>query len=167
MSEQVISSPPKIGPMVQAERTRSVGFVIRPHLNIRICNPKYAHYKCLYSILLDCNHEVLATEREPEGQPRRARGDDEASVARSAARGATGIITRPNIAKRSKSSRTRERSGGGMTTAMAGQSWLTHSPKPRDTLPPAPSNLEGELLNLEGEQPLSQSVNSYSIGPFC
>ena len=34
------------------------------------------------------NHEVLATEREPEGQPRRARGDDEASVARSAARGA-------------------------------------------------------------------------------
>ena len=42
--------------------------------------------------------EVLATEREPEGQPRRARGDDEASVARSAARGATGIITRPNIA---------------------------------------------------------------------
>jgi len=48
-----------------------------------------------------CNHEVLATEREPEGQPRRARGDDEASVARSAARGAIGIITRPNIAKRS------------------------------------------------------------------
>ena len=47
------------------------------------------------------NHEVLATEREPVGQPRRARGDDEASVARSAARGATGIITRPNIAKRS------------------------------------------------------------------
>jgi len=53
-----------------------------------------------------------------------------------------------------------------MTTAMAEQSWLTHSPKPRDTLPPAPSNLEGELLNLEGEllnlegeQPLSQSVN--------
>ena len=38
-----------------------------------------------------------------------------------------------------------------MTTAMAEQSWLTHSPKPRDTLPPAPSNLEGELLNLEGE----------------
>ena len=36
----------------------------------------------------DYNHEVLATEREPEGQPRRARGDDEASVARSAARGA-------------------------------------------------------------------------------
>ena len=34
------------------------------------------------------NHEVLATEREPVGQPRRARGDDEASVARSAARGA-------------------------------------------------------------------------------
>ncbi|MBO5541425.1 MAG: hypothetical protein J5980_10825, partial [Muribaculaceae bacterium] len=27
-------------------------------------------------------------KREPEGQPRRARGDDEASVARSAARGA-------------------------------------------------------------------------------
>ena len=49
----------------------------------------------------DYNHEVLATEREPEGQPRRARGDDEASVARSAARGAIGIITRPNIAKRS------------------------------------------------------------------
>ena len=56
-----------------------------------------------------------------------------------------------------------------MTTAMAGQSWLTHSPKPRDTLPPAPSNFEGELLNLEGEQlnlegeqPLSQSLNSYS-----
>ena len=49
-----------------------------------------------------------------------------------------------------------------MTTAMAEQSWLTHSPKPRDTLPPAPSNLEGELLNLEGEQPLSQSLNSYS-----
>ena len=62
-----------------------------------------------------------------------------------------------------------------MTTAMAEQSWLTHSPKPRDTLPLAPSNLEGELLNLEGEllnlegellnlegeQPLSQSVNSY------
>ncbi len=60
-----------------------------------------------------------------------------------------------------------------MTTAMAEQSWLTHSPKPRDTLPrprdtlpPAPSNLEGELLNLEGEllnlegeQPLSQSLN--------
>ena len=44
---------------------------------------------------------MLATEREPEGQPRRARGDDEASVARSAARGAIGIITRPNIAKRS------------------------------------------------------------------
>ena len=40
---------------------------------------------------------------------------------------------------------------GGMTTAMAEQSWLTHSPKPRDTLPPAPSNLEGELLNLEGK----------------
>jgi len=39
-----------------------------------------------------------------------------------------------------------------MTTAMAEQSWLTHSPKLRDTLPPAPSNLEGELLNLEGEQ---------------
>ena len=55
----------------------------------------------------DYNHEVLATEREPEGQPRRARGDDEASVARSAARGAIGIITRPNIAKRSKSDRTR------------------------------------------------------------
>ena len=49
-----------------------------------------------------------------------------------------------------------------MTTAMAEQSWLTHSPKPRDTLPPAPSNLEGELLNLEGEQPLSQSLNSYA-----
>ena len=31
---------------------------------------------------------MLATEREPEGQPLRARGDDEASVARSAARGA-------------------------------------------------------------------------------
>jgi len=29
-----------------------------------------------------------------------------------------------------------------------------------DTLPPAPSNLRGELLNLEGEQLLSQSVNS-------
>ena len=51
-----------------------------------------------------------------------------------------------------------------MTTAMAEQSWLTHSPKPRDTLPPAPSNLEGELLNLEGEQPLSQSLNSYGEG---
>ena len=50
-----------------------------------------------------------------------------------------------------------------MTIAMAEQSWLTHSPKPRDTLPPAPSNLEGELLNLEGEQPLSQSVNSYAL----
>jgi len=49
-----------------------------------------------------------------------------------------------------------------MTTAMAEQSWLTHSPKPRDTLPPSPSNLEGELLNLEGEQPLSQSLNSYN-----
>ena len=59
--------------MVQAERTRSVGFVIRPHLNIRICNPKYAHYKCLYSILLDCNHEVLATEREPEGPAKRSK----------------------------------------------------------------------------------------------
>jgi len=42
-----------------------------------------------------------------------------------------------------------------MTTAMAEQSWLTHSPKTRDTLPPAPSN-------LEGEQPLSQSLNSYT-----
>jgi len=28
---------------------------------------------------------------------------------------------------------------------------VTHSPRPRDTLPPAPSNLEGELLNFEGE----------------
>ena len=33
------------------------------------------------------NHEVLTTEREPEGQPRRARGDNKACVARSAARG--------------------------------------------------------------------------------
>ena len=53
-----------------------------------------------------------------------------------------------------------------MTTAMAEQSWLTHSPKPRDTLPPAPSNLEGELpnlegelLNLEGELTAAQSLN--------
>ena len=68
-------------------------------LNIAEAQPNLS--KCLYSILLDCNHEVLATEREPEGQPRRARGDDEASVARSAARGAIGIITRPNIAQRS------------------------------------------------------------------
>jgi len=52
-----------------------------------------------------------------------------------------------------------------MTTAMAEQSWLTHSPNPRYTLPLTPSNLEGELLNLEGEQPLSQSVNSYPA-PF-
>ena len=48
-----------------------------------------------------------------------------------------------------------------MTTAMAEQSWLTHSPKPRDTLPPAPSNLEGELLNLEGELTAAQSLNCY------
>ena len=105
MSEQVISSPPKLGPMVQAER------IVRTCSHCAEAQPPFGLICCVSLAL-------------------RARGDDEASVERSAARGAIGIITRPNIAKRSKSSRTRERSGGGMTTAMAGQSWLTHSPKP-------------------------------------
>ena len=49
------------------------------------------------------NHEVLATEWEPAGQPRRAREDVEVRVAQSAAHVAEGINTRPNIAQRSKS----------------------------------------------------------------
>ena len=84
---------------------------------------------------------MLATEREPEGQAKRSKSNR------------TRLYS---ILLDCKSSRTRwydNRHGGA---------------KLADTLPPAPSNLEGELLNLEGELlnlegelPLSQSLNSY------